>query len=184
MKHTRSKERIQELGEVFTPPETVNEMLDLLGVDDWSKEGLTFFEPTCGNGNFVLEIITRRVNALYERYLREGKQFAEARACVEAVHSIWAIDVDETNILDCRHRVFAFLYDWISDRLKIPLVDLYMNFIVMNISDRIFQNECLTGLSANKEDAKKASEKTRASQMWFEKEGYVPMPFMFKRGHP
>lgn len=184
-KHTKSKERIQTLGEVFTPKKTVDEMLNMLEVD-WSKEGLTFFEPTCGTGNFVIEIIKRRSLALYDRYVREKKQFAELRAITEACLSIWAIDVDEQNILDCRHRVFEYCKEFLESRAS-KLENgqreavLYLQSIVMVIADRIFQNECLTALSPNLEAAKVASQKTKMSQKWFEEEGYVPMPFMFKR---
>lgn len=188
--HTKSKDRVQTLGEVFTPKKTVDEMLNMLDCD-WSKEGLTFFEPTCGTGNFVIEIVKRRSVALYERYVREGKQFAELRSITEACLSVWAIDVDEQNILECRYRVYEYCKEFLERHVS-KLENgqreavLYLQSIVMVIADRIFQNEALTALSPNIEAAKLASQKTKMSQLWFEKEGYVPMPFTFKRSpvHP
>lgn len=57
----RSRERIRLLGEVFTPDEYVNKMLDMLDPKVWADESVSFFEPTCGHGNFVLAIAQRRL---------------------------------------------------------------------------------------------------------------------------
>ena len=55
----RSKDRIKDLGEVFTPESYVEDMLNLLSKDKrglWSDEDVTFFEPCAGHGNIVLPI--------------------------------------------------------------------------------------------------------------------------------
>ena len=48
--HHRSRQRIQHLGEVFTPEKYVQQMLDMLGKLVWTSTDTVFFEPTCGHG--------------------------------------------------------------------------------------------------------------------------------------
>lgn len=53
------KERIQKFGEVFTSVETVNQMLDMMPPETFKPER-TFFEPCCGEGVFIIEILKRK----------------------------------------------------------------------------------------------------------------------------
>ena len=55
----RSSERARDLGEVFTPEGTVNEMLDLLQDINYASK---FLEPGCGSGNFLVEILSRKID--------------------------------------------------------------------------------------------------------------------------
>ena len=64
-KEIRSKDRVKELGEVFTPPEFINHMLDLLpSMDDLILK--KFLDPTCGTGNFLIETLKRKLNYICE----------------------------------------------------------------------------------------------------------------------
>lgn len=56
----KSKQRINDFGEVFTNPREVNAMCDLIPKDVWSDIGSTFLEPCCGEGVFILEILRRK----------------------------------------------------------------------------------------------------------------------------
>ena len=58
--HHRSRSRIRNLGEVFTPEKYVYQMLDMLDKSVWSSDNVIFFEPTCGHGNFVVAIVQKR----------------------------------------------------------------------------------------------------------------------------
>ena len=55
-------ERVKDTGEVFTPPELVNKMLDELDYDWKTLPDRTFLDPTCGSGNFLVEIAKRGVH--------------------------------------------------------------------------------------------------------------------------
>ena len=57
MEYIRTKDRVRKLGEVFTRTQEVNKMLDL--IPQITIE-MTFLEPTCGNGQFVVEILKRK----------------------------------------------------------------------------------------------------------------------------
>lgn len=60
----RSKDRIDASGEVFTPKALVDEMLDALPSDIWSNPTKTILEPSCGDGNFLVEILARFMDGL------------------------------------------------------------------------------------------------------------------------
>jgi len=60
----KSFERVRDLGEVFTPNATVQQMLDLLPSAMWAPHpSPTFFEPACGDGNFLVAILDRKSTA-------------------------------------------------------------------------------------------------------------------------
>lgn len=94
----RSRDRKKTLGEVFTPPALVNEMLNKIPSSHWVK-GKTFLEPSCGNGNFVLEILRRKVLA----------------GCtpLEALQDTYAIDISPLNIIELHRRAI----DWALPQL-------------------------------------------------------------------
>ena len=61
----KSVERVRDLGEVFTPASTVQEMLDLLPASVWAPHpSPTFLEPACGDGNFLVAILSRKLEAV------------------------------------------------------------------------------------------------------------------------
>ena len=66
---TKSKERVAEHGEVFTAEREVKAMCDLVQnmCEDYSKR---FLEPACGDGNFLAEILTRKLDYLYGKVRR------------------------------------------------------------------------------------------------------------------
>ena len=55
----RTKERIKQTGEIFTPPELVEQMLDQLPAEAWTDPTKTFLEPACGDGNFLIAMLNR-----------------------------------------------------------------------------------------------------------------------------
>lgn len=107
MKLIKSKERVKNHGEVFTPIWLVNEMLDNIEKEDptvFSDVSKTFLEPSCGTGNFVVEIYRRKLNVA-----KNSREKAE-----QALRSLWCIELLEDNMLECRQRVkelFAY-YGW------------------------------------------------------------------------
>ena len=58
----RTHKRVKETAEVFTPPELVNKMLDELDYDWETLPDKTFLDPTCGSGNFLVEVAKRGVH--------------------------------------------------------------------------------------------------------------------------
>ena len=63
----RSKQRVADHGEVFTPPWMVEAMLDLVK-DETERIDSRFLEPACGSGNFLTRILQRKLAAVDLRY--------------------------------------------------------------------------------------------------------------------
>ena len=102
-KQTKSKSRIREHGEVFTAEREVKAMCDLVGnmCDDYSKR---FLEPACGDGNFLAEILSRKLANLKRNYKRSSYDFE--RFSVFAVSSIYGVDIMMDNVIECRDRLY------------------------------------------------------------------------------
>lgn len=103
---TKSFERVKELGEVFTPSSTVNSMLDVLD-EQLHKETTeleyikkTYLEPACGDGQFLIAILERKLNAVNKLPL-ELRQYGY----IAALCSIYGIDIQNDNVLESRERM-------------------------------------------------------------------------------
>ncbi len=98
-----SKKRVADHGEVFTGKREVSAMLDLVKQETERIES-RFLEPACGNGNFLTEILERKLSVVESRY---GKsQLDYERNAVLAVSSSYGIDLLEDNVVECRRRLF------------------------------------------------------------------------------
>ena len=75
---TKSKQRVADHGEVFTSEREVNAMLDLVK-HETERIDSRFLEPACGNGNFLAEILRRKLNVVKRRY---GKNPFDVKGCI------------------------------------------------------------------------------------------------------
>ena len=99
-----SRKRVADHGEVYTAKREVNAILDLVKQETERIES-RFLEPACGTGNFLAEILERKLRVVKSRY---GKsQLEYERNAVLAVSSIYGIDILEDNVVECRKRLFA-----------------------------------------------------------------------------
>ena len=99
----RSKKRVTDHGEVFTNDREVNAMLDLVK-HETERIDARFLEPACGNGNFLAEVLRRKLNVVEQRYSKS--QIEWERYAVIAVSSIYGVDILEDNTQECRERLF------------------------------------------------------------------------------
>lgn len=96
----KSSERVRDAGEVFTPFKTIEDMLALLPQEAWrSRPSKTFLEPSCGNGRFLGMVLERKFAALAEVFEKETSNLALSIYALEALASIYGIDISEDNIL-------------------------------------------------------------------------------------
>lgn len=122
----KSTVRVRDLGEVFTPNSTVGAMLDLLPASVWSPHpSHTFLEPACGDGNFLVAILDRKLDRISRDcasgILVGGKSTTAARFhALEALSSIYAVDISVENVLGgspghevgARERLLNLVADW------------------------------------------------------------------------
>src|SRR5438309_3250703 len=99
----KSRERVAEHGEVLTSPREVNAMLDLVK-QETERIDSRFLEPACGTGNFLTEILNRKLRVVDKQYRRSQVEFE--RNLVVAVSSIYGIDILQDNVIACRQRLF------------------------------------------------------------------------------
>lgn len=109
----KSKKRVADHGEVLTGKREVNAMLDLVK-SETERIDSRFLEPACGTGNFLTEILERKLGVVEARY--GASQLDFERYAVLAVSSIYGIDILEDNVRHCRQRLFG-IFDLIYLRL-------------------------------------------------------------------
>ena len=100
---TKSKQRVADHGEVFTAEREVNAMLDLVKSETENIES-RFLEPACGDGNFLAEILRRKLAVVKFRYEKNPDDYE--RYAVIAVTSIYGVDILADNVQDCRSCLF------------------------------------------------------------------------------
>lgn len=101
---TKSKERIRDHGEVFTAEREVKAMCDLVK-DETERIDSRFLEPACGDGNFLAEILTRKLAIVRKQY---GKSHLDyEKNAVLAASSVYGVDILIDNVIACRERIFG-----------------------------------------------------------------------------
>lgn len=120
----KSKERVKNFAEVFTPDFIVKDMCDLIPEEIWSNIESTFLEPACGNGNFLVEILRRKLELCKNE--KDG---------LKALSSIVGIDIQADNCEESRKRLKAMYCDKFPDASDFALY----------IADKILENNIVCG---------------------------------------
>lgn len=95
----KSRQRIADHGEVFTPGWMVNDMLDLVGGES-ERIDSRFLEPACGSGNFLKAVLSRKLGTVLAKY---GKsEFEKKHHALFALMCIYGIELLADNVADCR----------------------------------------------------------------------------------
>ena len=102
-KQVKSKQRVADHGEVFTAEREVKAMCDLVA-DECLRIDSRFLEPACGDGNFLAEILTRKLDVVIKKYKRNPVDY-EKNALL-ALGSIYGVDILADNVQACRDRLF------------------------------------------------------------------------------
>ena len=139
----KSKDRVRDVAEVFTAKIQVNDMLDL--VRDYSEniEG-TFLEPACGNGNFLVIILERKLQRVLElsKNPRHKSQASIEFMLIKTVSSIYGVDIMPDNIIEAHERLKGTLKNFFYENYNTRRVNdgfwkvvdwvLYQNIVVGN----------------------------------------------------
>jgi hypothetical protein len=107
----KSKQRVVDHGEVFTPPWMVDAMLDLVK-DESERIDSRFLEPACGSGNFIRQIMRRKLAAVEIKY---GKsEFDRQQYALLALMCIYGIELLADNITECRANVLEIFAEYLN----------------------------------------------------------------------
>lgn len=102
----KSRQRVQDHGEVFTNEREVNAMLDMVK-DETERIESRFLEPACGNGNFLAEVLRRKLAVVAKNYKRNPDDYM--RYAFVAVSSLYGVDILPDNAQECRDRLYSMV---------------------------------------------------------------------------
>lgn len=100
----KSKERVADHGEVFTADREVKAMCDLVK-QETERIDSRFLEPACGDGNFLSEILARKLAIVKNKYKKSPYDYE--RNSLLALSSIYGVDILLDNAIACRERLFT-----------------------------------------------------------------------------
>lgn len=108
---TRSRKRISDHGEVFTPAWLVEDMLDLVQHES-ERIDARFLEPACGSGNFLVQVLRRKLATVHIRY---GKSdFEKRHYALFSLMCIYGIELLADNVAECRQILLDTLFEYLG----------------------------------------------------------------------
>jgi len=121
----RSRERVRSQAEVYTRNHEINAMLDLMQDVSYNIES-RFLEPACGNGNFLVRILERKLNRICgdvdlsftQRQKKRLSQKDFEFFAIRAVSSIYGVDILPNNVEEARERMRVAIRDRYSDQFN------------------------------------------------------------------
>ena len=138
----KSKKRVSDHGEVFTPAWMVESMLDLVKQES-ERIDSRFLEPACGDGNFLVSVLRRKLATVERVY---GKnEFENKHQALFALMCIYGIEILEDNSEDCRRNLLQIFSDFLGGS-DIPLWRVAATAV---LELNILQGDALTLLAAS-----------------------------------
>lgn len=143
-KQIKSKKRVSDFGEVYTNEREVNAMLDLVK-EEAGKISSTFLEPACGNGNFLVEILRRKLSSVAKIYGHNTDAFR--LHMIEAVTSIYGVDIQADNVQESRKRLLNMCCEEFTGSYGISLSDGTIKALECVVERNIICGNTLTCLA-------------------------------------
>lgn len=136
-KLVKSKQRVADHGEVFTPAWMVQDMLDLVK-DETERIDSRFLEPACGSGNFLVPVLQRKLGAVQARY---GKSdFEKRHQALLALMCVYGIELLADNVAECR----ANLLEVFSSYLRVEVTDAWHRAAERVLAANVVQGDALS----------------------------------------
>lgn len=126
----KSRKRVADHGEVFTPSWMVEDMLDLVK-GETERLDSRFLEPACGSGNFLKSVLQRKLKIVQAKYGRSD--FERRHHALFALMCIYGIELLEDNLLECREILLAIYSDFLSLRESDVWYKAGQNVLELNI---------------------------------------------------
>ncbi|HHK41560.1 MAG TPA: SAM-dependent DNA methyltransferase [Planctomycetaceae bacterium] len=111
MTFVKSKQRVADFGEVFTPGWMVEAMLDLVK-GETERIDSRFLEPACGSGNFLVPILQRKLAVVEMKYGRS--EFERRHFALLALMCVYGIELLADNIAECRSNLLRVFVDYLD----------------------------------------------------------------------
>lgn len=139
----KSSDRVRSHGEVLTARREVEAMLDLVK-NESERIDSRFLEPACGDGNFLVAILERKLKTVVSRYKTKKSDFEVQM--LSALASIYGIDLLEDNVQSARKRMFEIACSCYKDSLKTKPDEQFQNILKFILSKNILQGDSLNGI--------------------------------------
>ena len=142
----RSRDRVRELAEVFTHQREVDAMLELVE-DAFSAIDIKFLEPTCGSGNFLVEILRRKLQLVDKANCANQEHYEHQ--LLRAIASIYGVDISPENVSEARARLaHVLLSHYQSDANTVEPTAGFMYAAALIIGDNVVHGDTLTRADA------------------------------------
>lgn len=148
----KSKERVAAHGEVFTNEREVNAMLDLVKAETERLDS-RFLEPACGDGNFLIKILERKLSICESRV--KAKQYTQLQYehdAIVAVSSIYGIELLPDNAQACRERLMGCVREQYESLYQNKCKDSFLSSVQYILSKNIIVGDALTYKRVDKPD--------------------------------
>ena len=143
-----SRKRVADHGEVYTAKREVCAMLDLVK-EETERIDSRFLEPACGNGNFLVEILSRKMEAVRRQFVRNRYEYDLASA--QAVSSMYGVELLPDNVEACRQRLLTQYLDTYRQHLHVDASPELVRCISFLLRKNILCGDALTMLQQNGE---------------------------------
>ncbi len=137
MELVRSKQRVADHGEVFTPARVVEAMLDLVR-EETERIDSRFLEPACGSGNFLVRVLHRKLAAVELRFGRS--EFEKQHYALLGLMCIYGIELLEDNVAECRDN----LQEIFAEYLRIHETDDLYRAATHVLAQNVIHGDALT----------------------------------------
>lgn len=141
-----SKQRVADHGEVYTAKREVNAMLDLVK-EETERIDSRFLEPACGTGNFLVEILNRKMEAVRKQFSKNRHEYDLASA--QAVSSMYGVELLPDNVEICRSRLLEQYLDTYRKHLSADASPALERCIRFLLRKNILCGDALTMLQAD-----------------------------------
>ncbi len=111
MDFVRSKQRVTEFGEVFTPAWLVGDMLDLVD-HEADRIDSRVLEPACGSGNFLVPVLRRKLSTVHVKYRRS--EFEKRHHALHALMCTYGIELLADNVAECQQNLLNTLFEYLG----------------------------------------------------------------------
>ena len=145
-KQVKSKQRVTEHGEVFTAEREVKAMCDLVKQETERIES-RFLEPACGNGNFLAEVLSRKLSVVAKRYAKSPAEYE--KYAVLAISSLYGVDILPDNVQECQQRLQTLWEKAYQNALHRPVDKQCKAVVRFILSKNILCGDALTLLQAD-----------------------------------
>lgn len=126
----KSKKRVADHGEVFTPSWMVDDMLNLVK-DETERIDSRFLEPACGSGNFLVPVLKRKLSTVDAKY---GKsEFEKRHQALFSLMCVYGVELLPDNAAECRENLLEVLTRYLGPATPVPFLQAARAVLAANI---------------------------------------------------